>query len=367
MKKNYTPYRFLFAAGGTGGHLFPAIAVAEAIRKAKPESEFLFLGTADKLESKIIPSEGFNFKPLWISGFSRQLTLKNIMFPLKLFVSMMQSLVINMKFKPRVAVGAGAYVAGPALWGASIMGSKIILLEQNTYPGITNRLLEKKATEVHLSFEESKKYFRMQEKLFVSGNPVRTDLSLIDKSEAKRMLGLEPDKKTLFILGGSLGAKSLNAAAAENLDRLKDEGIQVIWQCGSIYYEEYKKYENPGVKIYAFIDEMSKVYSASDLLLARAGATTIAEVSELGLPVIFVPSPNVSADHQYKNAETLYNSGACGLIKDSEIKEKLTTEVANIIRDENKLKGLSENIKKFSIPGAAEKIAERAIKLAEVL
>lgn len=367
MKKNITPYRFLIAAGGTGGHLFPAVAVAQAIKKLKPESRFLFLGTAAKLEAKLIPELGFDFRTLWISGFSRSLTLKNLIFPLKVIVSMMQSLLINIKFKPRVAIGAGAYLSGPALWGASVMGSKIVLLEQNSYPGITNRLLEKKAVEIHLSFEESKKFFRDQSKLFVTGNPIRTDLKLIDKDEAKSKLELDAGKKCLFILGGSLGAKSLNDAVIANIDKLTAKNIQILWQCGSRYFEEVKQYESDDVKIYSFISDMALFYSAADLIIARAGATTIAEVSALGLPVVFVPSPNVAADHQFKNAEALLKHQACGLIKDYEIKDKLFDTAAELLSDENRIKEMSNRIKDFSKPNAAELIAKRAIELAEII
>ncbi len=367
MSKKITPYRFLIAAGGTGGHLFPAVAVVQEIKKLKPESEFLFVGTSTKLESRVIPKLGFTFKTLWISGFSRQMNLKNLIFPLKVIVSMVQSLLINIKFKPRVAIGAGAYVAGPALWGASVMGSKIILLEQNSFPGITNRLLEKKATQIYLSFEESKKYFRDQNKLFVSGNPVRTDLTLIDKSEAKKRLGLNPSKKALFILGGSLGAGTLNSAVDKNLEELLNNNIQVIWQAGANYLEKYENRAGENVKVFSFIDDMSLVYSASDLIVARAGATTIAEVSNLGLPVIFVPSPNVAANHQYKNASVLVEADACGMIKDDEIENKLADEVIKIISDENRLKEMSEKIKNFSKKDAAEVIAKNAIKLAEII
>lgn len=367
MRKNANPYRFLFAAGGTGGHLFPAIAVSQAIMKMKPESEILFVGTSTKLESKIIPGLGYNFKTLWISGFNRTLTIKNLLFSVRLLVSMFQALIINIKFKPRVAIGAGAYVSGPALWGASVMGSKIILLEQNSYPGITNRLLEKKASEIHITFEESKKYFRFQDKLFLTGNPIRTDMKLSDREEAKRKLGLDVNKKCLFVLGGSLGAKSLNDAIAENIEELQKNNLQLLWQCGSRYYDEMKKYENENVKVYSFIDNVADFYSAADLILARAGATTIAEVSALGLPVIFVPSPNVAANHQFKNAEALYKENACELIKDEEIKNQLTSKVVELIFDDEKLNKIKTNIKKFSKTGAADEIAKRAIELAEVI
>lgn len=358
-------YRFIFAGGGTGGHLYPAIAVAEQIRLLKPESEILFVGTKNKIESRVVPKLGFDFKTIWISGLARKLTLKNILFPVKVLVSMIQSILINMKLKPRVAVGAGAYVSGPVLWGASVLGSKIMLLEQNSYPGVTNRMLEKKADEIHISFEDSKKYFRDEKKLILSGNPVRTDVKLIDKNSALEKFGLGADKKTLLILGGSLGAKSINEAVKNNIDLFLEKGIQIIWQTGGLYFEQYKAFDNGRVKVMAFIDDMASAYSACDLLAARAGATTIAEVAQLGLPVVFIPSKNVAANHQYKNAKSLVDGNAAELIEDEKLSDKLFSKVYELINNENRLLELKGNIKKFSKPDAAKVIAERAIKLAE--
>ncbi len=365
MKKNNHPYRFLFAAGGTGGHLFPAIAVAEELRSQKPESEILFVGTKTKLESKIVPGANFQFKTIWISGFSRKFTLDNILFPVRLLIALMQSLWINMSFNPKVAIGAGAYVAGPALWGAWVMGAKIVLLEQNSYPGITNRLLEKKASEIHLTFEESKEYFRFQDKLFLTGNPVRKNLKKENKAEAKKFFGLNPERKTVLILSGSLGAASINEAVGKNLKNFEKEGIQIIWQTGERYFAKYKGLESGGVKVFPFASEMNKVYSAADLVIARAGATTITEISHLGLPAVFVPSPNVSANHQFKNAQALLKINACELIEDENLSEEIFGKVKELIFDEDRLRELSTNVRTFSHPSAAREIAERIVKMAE--
>ncbi len=367
MKKERSPYRFLFAAGGTGGHLFPAIAVAEKIKQMKPESEILFVGTKTKLEAEIVPKEGFDFKTVWISGFSRKINFSNILFPLKLAVSLVQSFVINFVFLPKVAVGAGAYVAGPVLWNSWLLGAKIALLEQNSYPGITNRLLERKANEIYLTFEDSKKYFRFQEKLFVTGNPVREKLSLTDKKTARDYFGLEVRKKTLLVLSGSLGARQINEALVRYLPDLTKEGLQIIWQTGERYFKDYKKFSSKNVLVFPFINEMEKVYSAADLVIARAGATTIAELSYLGLPVVFVPSPNVAADHQTKNVRSLLKINACEMIEDAKLKKELFDKVVSLVKNEQRLTELSENIKKFSRPSATSEIAERIIKLAEVL
>jgi len=365
--KNKTPYRFIFAGGGTGGHLYPAIAVAQQIRLMKPEAEILFVGTSDKIEARVVPANGFNFKTIWISGFSRQLNLRNLLFPVKVVVSLIQSLAINYGFKPRVAIGTGAYVSGPVMWGADFTGAKIILLEQNSYPGVTNRLLEKKAEQIHITFEDSRQYFREKGKLMLSGNPVRIDLKLTDKAEAKKSFGFDDKKPVLLVLGGSLGARALNLAVMENISKLNEKGIQVIWQTGPYYFEAYKNNENAMTRVYPFIENMSKAFSACDLLLGRSGATTIAEAANLGLPVIFVPSPNVAANHQFMNAKSLLDGNAAELIEDKNLKEEIAEKVTSLIYDENKLNTLKDKIKKFANSSAAETIARQAIQLAETM
>jgi len=367
MSKKRTPYRFIFAGGGTGGHLYPALAVAQKIRELKPEAEILFVGTKDKIEARVVPEHDFNFKTIWISGFARKFNMNNVLFPVKILVSLLQSLVINFGFKPRVAIGSGAYVSGPVVWMASLIGAKVMLLEQNSYPGVTNRLLEKKAAEIHITFEESKKYFREQEKLKVTGNPIRINLKLIDKVEAMSTFGLHVSKKTLLVIGGSGGAKSLNHAVANSLEKLKEKGIQVLWQTGKVYYNEFRRYNDDDVKVMEYIIDMSAAYSACDLVLARAGATTIAEVSLLGLPVIFVPSANVAADHQYKNAKAILEANAAELIADKDVEKELFTKVSELMFDEERKKALKNNIVEFAKPNAAFDIATRAIQLAETL
>ena len=360
-------YRFLLAGGGTGGHIYPALAVAQQIKLLKPESEILFVGTKKKIESRVVPQYGFDFRSIWISGFSRKLTMENILFPLKVIVSMIQSLMIVMKFKPRVAIGSGAYVSGPSIWASSVFGSKIILLEQNSYPGITNRILEKRAEEIHITFDESKKYFREQKKLKLTGNPVRVNLKMIERSDALKQFDLATDKKTILILGGSGGARSINDAIANSINELVENNIQVIWQTGELYYEGNKKYNNNMIRVLPFIDDMSAAFSACDLLVARAGATTITEVSFLGIPVVFVPSSNVAANHQYKNAKAISDQSAAILIEDKNLKSSLVKTVIDVIHDDKKLDELKKNISAFAKPNAALVIAENAIKMAEIV
>ena len=366
MTNSPIKYRFLFAAGGTGGHLYPAIAVAQKIKELLPNSEILFIGTKNKIEARVVPQMNFRFKSIWISGFSRQLNFRNLIFPFKLIVSMIQSLLICIKFKPHVAIGTGAYVSGPAMWGANIMGAKGVLLEQNSYPGLTNRLLEKKVERIFLSFEESKKYFKDQAKLAVSGNPIRINIAIRSKAEAKSIYNLDVSKKTLVIVGGSLGAKTINESIKNNLGKLINLDIEILWQTGAKNYDEFKNLQSSNVKVVKYFDDISIAYSVADLIIARAGATTIAEVAYLGLPVIFVPSPNVAANHQFKNADVLKKVNAAELIEDSKLNQQIVEKVEKLIFSANRLNELSSNIQKFSKPEAVDIIANEIIKLASI-
>lgn len=364
MSSTASPYRFLFAGGGTGGHLFPAVAVANEIKRMKPESEILFVGSKSKIEGRVIPELGYRFKSIWIKGFSRKFNLSNIIFPVKLVVSVLQSIFISFRFKPIVAIGSGGYVAGPAIWAASVMGAKIILMESNSYPGVTTRLLEKYADEVHISFEDSKKYLRQPAKLKLTGNPVRSELGKTNKTEAIKHFGLDENKFTILVLGGSLGALSINEAVAGCVEDLEKNNLQIIWQTGKNYYDNYKKFNFASVKILDFIDDMNKAYSACDLLVARAGATTIAELSVLGIPSILIPSPYVAENHQYYNAKSLEDNSAAVLINDSELKKNLKSKILELVNEKNVLRSLGENAKKIAKPNAANDIAKSAINYA---
>lgn len=364
MKNTSTPYRFLFAGGGTGGHLYPAIAVADEIRRLKPESEIIFVGTKSKIEGKVIPKLGYGFKSIWIKGFARKFNLENILFPVKLFVSLVQSLFISFRFKPRVAIGSGGYVSGPAIWGASVLGAKIILMESNSYPGVTTRLLERYADEVHITFNDSKKYLRKPYKIKLTGNPVRSELGSLTKEVSKKSFGLDENKFTVLVLGGSLGAASINSSIAECVGELEKKSLQIIWQTGKNYYHSYKSINLDSVKILDFIEDMNKAYSACDLLVARAGATTIAELTVLGIPSILIPSPHVAENHQYYNAKSLADNNAAVLIKDSDVKSTLKDKILEVVSDKNLLASLSENAKRISKPEAANVIATSAINLA---
>ncbi len=358
-------YRFLFAGGGTGGHLFPAVAVAEKIREKIPDAEILFVGSKSKIEGRVVPKLGFRFKPIWVKGFARRFSLENFLFPVKLVVSIMQSIFINMSFKPKVAIGSGGYTSGPAIYGASLLGAKVILLEQNSFPGVTTRILEKYAEEIHISFKDSEKYFKNKSKLKFTGNPVRESLLNINKGDALRSFGLKRSKKTLLVLGGSLGAASINEAVANSINFFEVKDIQVIWQTGKNYYSKFKHLNSEKIKVRDFIEEMNLAYSASNLILARAGATTIAELLTLAIPAALVPSPNVAANHQYYNAKSLSDQKAAILIEDHLLNDKLQEVLSTVLFDDKKLNELSMNAKRISRPDAAEIIAQSAIRLAE--
>lgn len=364
MKNLNTPYRFLFAGGGTGGHLYPAIAVADEIKRLKPESEIIFVGTKSKIEGRVVPKLGYGFKSIWIKGFARKFNLENLLFPVKLFVSLIQSLIISFRFKPLVAIGSGGYVAGPAIWGASVLGAKVILMESNSYPGVTTRLLERYADEVHISFDNSRKYLRKPDKIRLTGNPVRSELGTSTKAEAKKFYGLDENKITILVLGGSLGAASINNSIAGCIEELEIKSLQIIWQTGKNYYHSYKNINLDSVIILDFIEDMNKAYSACDLLVARAGATTIAELTVLGIPSILIPSPHVAENHQYYNAKSLADNNAAVLIKDSEVNSVLKDKILEVIGNEILLKSLSENAKRISKPNAANVIAKSAINFA---
>ncbi|MFC2103082.1 undecaprenyldiphospho-muramoylpentapeptide beta-N-acetylglucosaminyltransferase [Bacteroidota bacterium] len=361
MSGKRNPNRILFAAGGTGGHLFPAIAVAEEIKIMKPECEIMFIGTKSKIEGKLVPKMGLEFKSIWIKGFSRKFTFENLLFPIKLIVSVFQSIIINMKFNPMVAIGAGGYVSGPAIFGASLLGAKVILLEQNSYPGITTRLLERFADQIHISFEDSKKYLRRNEIVHVTGNPVRKNLGIENKENAVQKFGLNPKLKTILILGGSLGAASINKAVAQLVSELEKSKVQVIWQTGKSYFDSYKSYSSGAIKVFEFIEDMNRAYSACDLLIARAGATTIAEILVLGIPAILIPSPNVAENHQYHNAKSLAEKNAAVLLKDDEIEANLMNNLFELLGSKEKLQQLKNNAIKLSKPDAAKLIAENVI------
>ncbi|MFN3133939.1 MAG: undecaprenyldiphospho-muramoylpentapeptide beta-N-acetylglucosaminyltransferase [Candidatus Kryptonium sp.] len=359
--------RVMITGGGTGGHIFPGIAIADAVKKIEPESDIIFVGTKGKIESRVVPKAGYKFVSIWISGLRRSLDLRNLLFPLKLIVSLIQSFLIIKKFKPNVVVGTGGYVSGPVVFIASLLGVPTLIQEQNSYPGITTRLLSTLVDEVHITFEASRRYLKRKDNVFLTGNPIRSSLKIYPKSEALKFFGLDEGKKTLFVFGGSTGARSINEAMLEIIDELVEKDIQVIWQTGMFDFERVKdKCKGMhGVKVFQFLDEIDYAYSACDLSVCRAGATTISEITYFGVPSILVPYPFAAANHQYENAKVLFENGAGEILFDSELKSKLKEKILNLITDDEKLKMMREKAKPLANPEAGDIIAKSILKLAK--
>lgn len=368
MEKNL---RIIISGGGTGGHIFPAVSIANAIKEMLPETEILFVGAEGRMEMQRVPAAGYPIKGLPVAGFDRKNLFKNIPVLIKLFKSQRMARKIIKSFRPHAAVGVGGYASGPTLKVAGSMGIPTLLQEQNSYAGVTNKLLAKQAEKICVAYEGMERFFD-KEKIILTGNPVRQGLRnhSIDRQEAVRSFGLDPDKKTVLILGGSLGARTINQCLMQNLDKVKDSGIQFIWQTGKIYIEEARSVvaqagELPMLHVTDFISDMATAYSAADLIISRAGAGSISEFCLLGKPVILVPSPNVAEDHQTKNALALVNKNAALYVKDAEAKDLLIDKAIETVNHPELLKNLSKNISKLAFTDSANVIAKEVIKLAE--
>ena len=368
MEKNL---RIIISGGGTGGHIFPAVSIANAIKEMLPETEILFVGAEGRMEMQRVPAAGYPIKGLPVAGFDRKNLFKNIPVLIKLFKSQRMARKIIKSFRPHAAVGVGGYASGPTLKVAGSMGIPTLLQEQNSYAGVTNKLLAKQAEKICVAYEGMERFFD-KEKIILTGNPVRQGLRSpsIGHQEAVRSFGLDPDKKTVLILGGSLGARTINQCLMQNLDKVKDSGIQFIWQTGKIYIEEARSVvaqagELPMLHVTDFISDMATAYSAADLIISRAGAGSISEFCLLGKPVILVPSPNVAEDHQTKNALALVNKNAALYVKDAEAKDLLNDKAIETVNHPELLKNLSKNISKLAFTESANVIAKEVIKLAE--
>ena len=356
--------RFIISGGGTGGHIYPAVAIANELKNRFPDAEFLFVGAKDKMEMQKVPHAGYTIKGLWISGIQRKLTLDNAMFPLKLASSMWNSFKIIKSFKPDVVIGTGGFASGAVLKAASMLNIPTVIQEQNSYPGITNKLLAKRANKICVAYENLERFFP-KDKMILTGNPVRQDLiEAADKSEAIAYFNLDANKKTLLVLGGSLGARRINQLIEKELDFLLSQNIQIIWQCGKLYLNDYSKYnKKDNVQVVAFIDRMDLVYAAADVVISRSGASSVSELCIVGKPTIFIPSPNVAEDHQTKNAKAISDKNGAILIKESELETQFETIFSDLISNESKKSELSQNIKKLAKPNATKDIVEEIIKL----
>lgn len=355
----------IFAGGGTGGHIFPAVAVANHIKSLRPDVTISFVGATGGMEMEKVPQSGYTIEGISIAGIQRRKWWKNFTLPLKVLRSLLQSNKILNKHKPVVVVGTGGYAAGPVLYMASKKGIPVVLLEANALPGLTNKWLKNKAELICVGSKAAMEYFP-KEKCVYTGNPVRKDISGQKKEEGLAYFKFLPDKKTVLVIGGSLGAGSINKAIAKGLDKLMLQNIQLIWQTGKVHYAHYQQYEKKypeKLRILPFIQDMNLAYSAADIIVSRAGAISLAELAIVQKAVVLVPSPNVAENHQYKNAKELADENAAILIPDAQAEEDLVNELLNLIFHEVLIETLSNNIIKFARPNATDQIATKILSL----
>lgn len=359
--------RILLAAGGTGGHVYPAIAIADALKVARPDLSILFAGTRAHMEWTAVPKAGYAITSIWISGLIRRMTIQNLLFPLKLMVGLAQSLGILMRYRPDLVVSCGGYVAGPIGWMAAKRGVPVVVQEQNSYPGVTNRMLGKHAERVYVAYAEAAAYFPARH-VRLTGNPVRATLAVADRSEALRRFGFDPDRKTLLVMGGSGGALRINDAMLASVEALHEQiGLNILWQCGPRYHAPVAAALDldayPRLRLLPFIDSMAEAYAVADLVLCRSGAGTIAELTVTGKPMILVPSPHVAGDHQTRNAIAMADAGAAVLVADGDLTSHLLPTVSGLLADPTTLTAMSAASAALAKPDAAAVIAADILSL----
>ena len=349
--------RFIISGGGTGGHIFPAIAIADELKRRLPDAEILFVGAKDRMEMQKVPQAGYPIEGLWISGLQRKLSWQNLLFPLKFISSLLKSRSIIKRFKPDAVIGTGGFASGAVVKVAGQMGIPTFIQEQNSYAGITNKMLAKNAHKICVAYDAMEQFFP-KEKIVKTGNPIRDGLLNIGqyRSEGLSYFHLDSERKTLLVLGGSLGARRINQLIEQQLPLFEQLGVQVLWQCGKLYYEEYKKYNSEQVRVLAFIDRMELAYAAADVIISRAGASSVSELCVVGKPVIFIPSPNVAEDHQTKNARAIADKQAAILLRESELNEQFANTFSKLIANEAQQEALSAHIKALAQPNATKDI-----------
>ena len=349
--------RFIISGGGTGGHIFPAIAIADELKRRLPDAEILFVGAKDRMEMQKVPQAGYPIEGLWISGLQRKLSWQNLLFPLKFISSLLKSRSIIKRFKPDAVIGTGGFASGAVVKVAGQMGIPTFIQEQNSYAGITNKMLAKNAHKICVAYDAMEQFFP-KEKIVKTGNPIRDGLLNIAqyRSEGLSYFHLDSQRNTLLVLGGSLGARRINQLIEQQLPLFEQLGVQVLWQCGKLYYEEYKKYNSEQVRVLAFIDRMELAYAAADVIISRAGASSVSELCVVGKPVIFIPSPNVAEDHQTKNARAIADKQAAILLRESELNEQFANTFSKLIANEAQQEALSAHIKALAQPNATKDI-----------
>lgn len=362
------PERVIISGGGTGGHIFPAIAIANALKAAVPSIEILFVGAKGRMEMEKVPEAGYPIEGLWISGLQRSFTKDNLAFPLKVVSSLYNAGKIISRFKPQAAVGVGGYASGPLLYMAARKGIPCLVQEQNSYPGITNKLLAKKASKICVAYEGMERFFPA-DRIVMTGNPVREDMVKIEgkRNEAASFFGLKAELSTLLVVGGSQGALSINRSMLEGLGKIADAGVQLVWQCGKTFYPQAKQaveaLNNDRIRVFDFIKRMDYAYAISDTIVTRAGASTVSELCIVAKPAIMVPLPTAAEDHQTRNCEALTRKNAAILVKDSEAKTVLLDKALALLQDEPMRKQLSSNIAELALRDSAKVIAEEVLKL----
>jgi UDP-N-acetylglucosamine--N-acetylmuramyl-(pentapeptide) pyrophosphoryl-undecaprenol N-acetylglucosamine transferase len=361
--------RVILSGGGTGGHIFPAIAIANEIKKRNPQAAILFVGAEGKMEMEKVPAAGYEIIGLQIAGFQRRLTLSNFILPFKIIRSLLKARKILNAFKPQLVIGFGGYASGPTLQAAVHLGIPTLVQEQNSFPGKTNKILAKKVGAICTAYPGLDNYFPA-EKIHLTGNPVRLDIvNPSEKTAAFTHFGLEPTKKTVLIIGGSLGARTLNQAMFQSLKTIQDSDIQLLWQCGKLYYaslnEQLDEETKQHVKLVPFIDRMDLAYSIADVIISRAGALSVSELCLVKKPIILVPSPNVAEDHQTKNAQALVEKNAAVLVRDNQAMEELIPTLLQVIQNPNRQEELATNIAHLGLPNATSAIVDCAEKLLE--
>lgn len=357
--------KFIISGGGTGGHIYPAIAIANELKLRYPQAEFLFVGAMGKMEMQKVPQAGYKIEGLWIAGLQRRLTVDNVLFPVKLMSSLLKARTIIGKFNPDVVVGTGGFASGPLLQIAGIAGIPTLIQEQNSYPGITNKILGKRANVICVAYENLDKFFN-RNKIVLTGNPVRQDLLKVrdNRDEALIFYNLDPSKKTVVILGGSLGARRINQLIASEAVNFAAQDVQVIWQCGKLYWEDYKHYnDTKNMQVLSFVDRMDLLYAAADIIISRAGASSVSELALAGKPTIFIPSPNVAEDHQTKNAMAIVEKEGAILLKESELESQFSKVFTNLLGDRNLQIKISDNFRKLATPDATSRIVDEIEKL----
>lgn len=359
--------KIIISGGGTGGHIYPAIAIADGLKAAHPEAEILFVGALGKMEMEKVPKAGYPIEGLKISGFDRKRMERNLQLPFNLIGSLIKARRIIRDFRPDIAIGVGGYASGPLLFSATRSRVPSLIQEQNSFPGITNRLLSKRVNTICVAYEAAKKHFE-NEHIVLTGNPVRNDINDLEqkKVEAYRHFGLKEDQPVLFAFGGSLGAKTINDSFLEQRYLLKESNVQLLWQTGRYYYDEIQSSSVarlPNVHPLAFIDRMDLAYALADVVIGRAGALTISELCIVGKAAILVPSPNVAEDHQTKNAQALVEQKAAILVKDEVARNELLKTALNLLKDKELQDQLSKNIRKLAQPDATKRIVAEVLTL----